>query len=369
MTILRRRLVRLTWLTSALLVLLTCTPGANAQDPWDWWPDPSTRSGLAVWIPFSRDYNTWMDHGYIDRQMPLMQQLHVDVVFVAISDMPPERHLERLSMVDDPFTVDVQYLLNQLILNGIRASAAILSDDFRGTDSDMARYVRVDHIMDFNQNRGPDDAGFTSVATDLEMPRCDMIGCYRTTEVYDKWKQFQLNLKNRIASRVRYVIWTTAPDAMMDRMSYPDDRRALMCREHMSFDGSDTHGNLYNGAVKYFTTQDGVALADAVVPQWYFRDFDPYRFRLDHNINELQSLEGDKPFMIGGVKINDGVCRADCLQTEDAYLNVLSYNDDVRMTFTSFIGTGVFKWPYPVDWTGGTVPAGVARFKRLEKSR
>jgi hypothetical protein len=67
-------------------------------------------------------------------------------------------------------------------------------------------------------------------------------------------------------------------------------------------------------------------------------------------VSELQSLAGDKPYMIAGEMVFDGTCRASCLQTRDDYLRVLSYNDGVRTRFTSFLGTGIFKWPIPQDW-------------------
>jgi hypothetical protein len=133
-------------------------------------------------------------------------------------------------------------------------------------------------------------------------------------------------------------------------MDSAQDQADLMARENIEWVGADDRGNIFSGAVGYLTVQDGIAIADAVIPMWYFRDFDPYRFRLDHNVSEFQGLAGAKPYLIAGEMVFDGICRASCLQTRDDYLGVLSYNDGVRVQFSSFLGSAIFKWPIPPDW-------------------
>ena len=337
----------------ALPVFALSLRAADAAD-WDWWPDPATQTGLGVWVAYSKDYALYQDHFYVDQQVAVMHQFGIDVVFVSISNAPATPYLPKLSDRSDPFTQDVQYFLNGLAGQGILASAALFSDCFTGSDAQMSRYVLVDHITDFNSSRDPGDAAFTSVATDLEIldqkpPDCP--GYYRNSDTYAKWKQFQKSVRDRLApSGVKFAVWMQAPDMLIDKMDDPQDQADLMMRENITLVGSDSRGNIFSGAVRYLTVQDGVAIADAIIPMWYFRDFDPYTFRLDHNVNELQTLTGDKPFLIAGEMVFDGTCRASCLQTKDDYLRVLSYNDSVRTQFSSFLGTAIFKWPIPADW-------------------
>ncbi len=313
---------------------------------------------LALWLN-----ENYQNRGFVNQLVDAIQQQGADVVFIQISSA----NLQKLSIKTDDFTQDIQYLLNRLATPGIgiRGCASILSDFFTGTDAQMARFTRVDHLIDFNRNRNIFDAGFTCVGTDLEIARGS-----RSSSVYDKWKEFHMTVKDRIASQgsdLKLVAWMDGPDFLVQTMDDSEDREFLMNREGITLISSGP--TLYSGAIKYFTTsarQDNVALAiaDAVTLMWYFPTPGPIQRRLAHNITELESLPGDngvnKPFLIAAVKVPqlDGVCRNrrgepvdDCLRTQEDYIRVLNSNDDVRINFSSFIGTAVFKWPFPRAWT------------------
>lgn len=332
-------------LSLLLLGLLLFVPGLYSDD-WDWWPDPATKTGLGVWVAYSKDYALYQDRDFVDQQVAAMQQFGIDVVFVSISNAPATPDLTKLSDRTDPFTRDMQYFLNRLAGQGIRASASLFSDFFTGSDSQMGRYILVDHITDFNSSRNPGDAGFTSVSTDLEMQ-----AGFRDSGTYAKWKQFQKSVRARLApSGVKFAVWMQAPDMLIDKMDDQQDQAETMARENITFLDFDSRGSIFSGAVRYLTVQDGAAIADAIIPMWYFRDFGLYTFRLDHNVNDLQNLDGDKPFLIAGEMVFDDTCGVSCLQTKEDYLRVLNYNDGVRSQFSSFIGTAIFKWPIPADW-------------------
>jgi hypothetical protein len=329
---------------SLVLTSIGASHAASGQDPWDWWPNPEEKTGLSVWVSYSRNYADYQRPDFVDQQVNEMRRQGLDVVFVSISNA----HLERLGDRNDPFTQDVQYFLNRLQAQGILASAAILSDDFTGSESQMGRYTLVDDIVNFNQTRNLGDAGFLSVATDLEMTVVDGVD-YRRSETYALWKRFQLSVKNRIAedgSSMRLVVWMQSPDSLVDRAT---DRADFMMSESITLIGSDSRGGLYSGAITYFVEQDDLPIADAVLPMWYLHLFDEYTHRLDHTVSELQNLAG-APYLIAGEKVTDGMCTGDCIRTREEYVQVLDYNDATRLQSSSFLGTALFKWPMPADW-------------------
>ena len=216
----------------------------------------------------------------------------------------------------------------------------------------MARYVLADHLADFNRDRGPDDAPFRCVATDLEMGR----GA-RNTFVYDRWKEFHVNLRDRIAppaSEMQLLTWMQGPDFLLDQMDSSDEREALMMRENISRDDQDA--TLYHGALRYFVVQDDAPIFDALVPMWYFRTLGPYQRRVKHNLSELHKLDFEALYLIGGFMVRNeqhGLCCPDCVNGRAGYEERLAYNDSVRDGDLSFIGSGVFKWPVPEDWVCG----------------
>jgi hypothetical protein len=261
-------------------------PAALAQDPWNWWPDPATHRGIAAWISYSTEYETlWSDRARVDQEVATIAQSGVEVVFLSISSSATRPDLQRFADRTDPFTSDVQYALNSLRDSNIRACAAILSDTFTGSATQMQRFVLVDYLLGFNATRGPDDAGFSCVATDLEMA-----AGYRTTAVYDLWKQFHGNMQDRIAAAggLKLLAWMQGPDFLIDRMDDPNDRAQLVQREGITQDAVDP--TLYHGALGYFTTRAAAPIFDAVIPMWYFTPSAPYYRRVDHNFAELQSL-------------------------------------------------------------------------------
>jgi hypothetical protein len=251
--------------------------------------------------------------------------------------------------------MDVQSYLNRLDVQGIRACAAILSNNFSGDPGQLDRFTLVDHLVDFNRNRDPSDAAFRCVATDLEMAACSPseTACPRSAAVYDLWKQFHLNMKTRIASGgsdLRLLAWMQGPDFLIARMGDAADQAALMERENITPRADDPA--LFIGAMRYFTTQGGVSIFDAVIPMWFFRPAGPYMRRLQHNFNELQSITGDRPFLIAGMMIRNeaaGLCCPDCVAGRNDYQSRLDFNDPFRGPL--FIGTGVFKWAIPEDWS------------------
>jgi hypothetical protein len=175
--------------------------------------------------------------------------------------------------------------------------------------------------------------------------------------VYDLWKQFHLNMKSRIAARgsdLALLAWIQGPDFLIDRMDDLQDQAALMQRENIA--QLPTDPALYTGAIRYFTTQAGAAIFDAVIPMWYFTPFAPYRRRLEHNFNELQNLVGEKPFLIAGMMIQNeaaGLCCLGCIAGRAEYDARLDFSDTFRLPPSVYIGAGVFKWRIPTDWSCG----------------
>jgi len=343
------------------LVLLGVALGSTsaAQVPGDWWPDPTTQRGLSVWLTYSRDYDTVYSNldtdpkheMLVQDQIAQLESEQIEVVFVALSSRTEQPHLQSLSDPESQVSRDLRSFLNQLNASktGIRGCAAILSTDFTG-DS-LERYVLVDHLIDFNANLEPTDAPLRCVSTDLEMRQGSLL-----LAVYDLWKQFHLNMKLRIAEKgaqLPLLAWMQGPDYLVSHLSAADQEK-LQKRE-----GVEPVGNgLYTGAIRYFTTQDGQAIFDAVIPMWYFASQNPYARRLEHNFQELTSIEGEKPFLIAGIMIrNDtGLCCVDsdgnpvCIRSRAEYDGRLDFNDTFRAPASVFIGTGVFMWPVPDDW-------------------
>jgi hypothetical protein len=324
--------------------------GARAEAPWGWWPDPSVNRGLSVWVAYSNDYGAiWSDQSSVDQEVNAMSMQGVQVAFIALSSAASKPHLQTLSNRNDPFTANVQYLIDQLAANNISACASILSDNFTGSPAQMASYVLLDHLMDFNNSLGSGDTGFNCVSTDLEMAA----GSQKTT-VYDLWKQFHRNLRTRISidgGGLQLMAWIQGPDFLIGKMD-PADRQQLMTREGITQNAADS--SLYDGAFQYFTTQGGAAIFDAIIPMWYFTPTDPYYARLDHSVRELKSMGIPDLYLMAGLMVQngtDGVCCSGCVAGRTDYDNRMSYNDSVRMQFPSYIGTGVFLWPIKASWT------------------
>ena len=341
------------------LLAVVLGPTSAAQVPGDWWPDPTTNRGLSVWLTYSRDYDTVYSNldtdpkheMLVEAQIAELGREQIEVVFVALSSRAEQPHVQSLSDPESPVSRDLRSFLNRLNASksAIRGCAAILSDNFTG-DS-LERYVLVDDLIDFNANLDPTDAPLRCVSTDLEMPP----GSHRLA-VYDLWKQFHLNMKLRIAesgAQLPLLAWMQGPDYLVSQLSAADQEE-LRQRE-----GVEPVGNgLFTGAIRYFTTQDGQAIFDAVIPMWYFASQNPYATRLEHNFQELTSIEGEKPFLIAGIMIrNDtGLCCRDnarnpvCIRSRAEYEDRLAFDDTFRAPASVFIGTGVFRWPVPADW-------------------
>lgn len=303
-----------------------------------------------MWVAYSNDYAAiWSDHSSVDQAVSAMSLQGVQVAFVALSSAASKPHLQALSNRNDPLTSDVQYLLDQLAANNIAACATILSDNFTGSPDQMARYTLVDNLIDFNGSRASGHAGFNCVSTDLEMSTGS-----QTTSVYDLWKQFHENMRARISidgGGLQLMAWMQGPDFLMEKMD-PADRQQLMTREGITQDAADS--SLYDGALRYFTTQGGAPIFDAVIPMWYFTPPNSYYTRLDHNVRELQNLGISNLYLIAGLMVQnstDGVCCSGCVSGRADYDNRMSHNDTVRMQFPNFIGTGVFLWPIQAGWS------------------
>lgn len=351
---------------SLLITWIVLPTSTSAQIPGDWWPDPATNQGLSSWVAYSREYDALyrdLDQDpthdqLVQQDIAAMLREGVQVAFVALSSATTMPHLQALSTRTDHLTMDVQSYLNRLDAQGIRACAAILSNNFTGDSAQLARFTLVDHLVEFNRSRSAGDAAFRCVATDLEMAAClpsDTV-CPRSTAVYDLWKQFHLNMKNRITeggSDLRLLAWIQGPDFLISRMADDADRVALMERENIVARVDDPA--LFTGAMRYFTTQGGVSIFDAIIPMWFFKPAGPYMRRVQHNFNELQSITGDRPFLIAGMMIRNeaaGLCCPDCVAGRVDYQSRLDFNDTFRgPSDPLFIGTGIFKWVIPEDWS------------------
>ena len=343
-------------IASAVLFLCGATLPLLAQDQWDWWPDPTTHRGISTWVSYSGTYdNLWSDRTLTDQEVGAIAQSGVEIVFLSISSSAARPDLQRLSDRTDPFTANVQYLLNSLTVQNIRACAAILSDNFTGSDDQMQKFVLVDNLLAFNASRGQGDSGFTCVASDLEMASGS-----RKSATYDLWKQFHASMRDRLVAAsggLKLLAWMQGPDFLIDKMDDPTDRDLLMQREGITQDAADLA--LYDGALRYFTTQAGAPIFDAVVPMWYFTPANPYYRRLDHNVSELQTLGIPNLYLVAGMAIVtttqnpqcSGLCCPGSVNGRQDYDSRLTYNDTVRQQTTGLIGTGVFKWPIPSDWT------------------
>src|SRR5260370_852140 len=143
---------------SLLLAWIGLPSSTSAQIPGDWWPDPTTNRGLSTWVAFSREYDTLYrdldqdpNHDQLVQQdIAAMLREGVQVAFVALSSATTMPHLQTLSTRTDHFTMDVQSYLNRLDVQGIRACAAILSNNFSGDPGQLDHFTLVDHLVDFN---------------------------------------------------------------------------------------------------------------------------------------------------------------------------------------------------------------------------
>ena len=318
---------------------------------WDWWPDPRNHHGLAAWVAYSENYDaSWSNASFVDQSVAAISQSGVEVVYVALSSAAATPHLQALSDRHDPITMNVQYLLNGLMQQGIRACAAIFSDDFTGSSTQMAKYTLVDNLLAFNASRGPNDTAFTCVGTDLEMQ-----AGFRTAAVYDLWKQFHADLRARITAGgggLRLTPWIQGPDLLIANMDSAKDQSGLMAREGITQNATDS--SLYDGALTYFTTEAGQPIFDAAIPMWYFTNPASFYARVTHSVAELQALGVPDLYLVAGMMIQSstsGTCCPGCVQGRQDFDARLSFDDNVRAQYPSFIGTAVFLWPIPSNWS------------------
>lgn len=297
---------------------------------------------VSVWVSYSKDYDKlWNDRASAGREIDAMARQHIARVFLTLSGAPAEPGLSRLPNRHDPFTENVQYVLNRLAARGIAGCAAILSDNFIGSPKQMAKYVLVDSLLDFNHSAARGDAHFVCVSTDLEMTNGG-----RTPQTYDLWKTFHASLRDRVASHgggLQVLAWMQGPDFLISHLS-PADRRTLMAREGITQDPTDT--SLYHGALRYFTMSKAAPVVDAVIPMWYFTPAEAYERRVDHNVRELQELHLPNFRLIPGIMVRNqraGLCCPGCVAGRADY--------DGRLAYDQRAGTAVFLWPIPAEWT------------------
>jgi hypothetical protein len=110
----------------------------------------------------------------------------------------------------------------------------------------------------------------------------------------------------------------------------------------------------YNGALRYFATEKGKPIFDAVIPMWYFKSPVPYVRFVDHNARELQALRVPDLYLIPGIMVrntNQGLCCPSCVSGSDDYESRIQHNDMLRLQYPSVIGTGVFLSPVPAEWS------------------
>ena len=266
---------------------------------------PALLLPLAVWVSYSKQYDTlWKHRALADREIEAIAEQHVSTVFLTLSGAAPG--LKQLADRHDPFTANLQSVLNRLAAHHVAACAAILSDNFTGTSAQMARTTAVDNVLAFNRTAAAGDARFVCVSTDLEMTAGS-----RTPRVYDLWKSFHASLRQRIASRgsdLKVVAWIQGPDYLIGRLS-PTDRDALMAREHITVDPADT--TLYDGALGYFMIANGAPVVDAVIPMWYFTPADAYQRHVEHGVRELEALKLPTLQLMPGIMVRNqsaGLC-------------------------------------------------------------
>ena len=303
---------------------------------------------LAVWVSYSKQYDTlWRNRGLADREIQVIADQHVNTVFLTLSGAAPG--LKQISNRRDPFTANLQSVLNRLAAHGVAACAAILSDTFTGSSAQMARATVVDNVLAFNSTATAGDARFVCVSTDLEMTKEG-----HTPRVYDLWKSFHASLRQRIASRggdLKVVAWIQGPDYLMAHLS-PEDRQSLMAREHITVDPADT--SLYDGALRYFTTSNATPVVDAVIPMWYFTPTDAYQRHVDHGLRELVAMKLPTLQLMPGMMVRNqraGLCCPGCVTGRADYDSRIDQNARDHTHTPALAGTAVFMWPVPAGWT------------------
>jgi hypothetical protein len=304
---------------------------------------------LSAWVPFSKDYDTlWNDRAKADHEIDAMARQHIGTAYLTLS----ASSLKHLDNRHDPFTQQLQYVLNALATHHITACAAILSDNFTGSPKQMARDAAIDPILDFNHSAAPSDARFVCASTDLEMTAGS-----RTSRIYDQWKAFHAALRDRVARQgggLAIVAWVQGPDYLIAKLA-PADRAALMTREAITQDPADS--SLYDGALRYITTLHGKPVVDAVIPMWYFTPTAAYTARVDHTLRELQTLPA--LHLIAGIMVRNqraGLCCPGCVASRADYDTRLAADPHRHDTTPAFTGTAVFLWPIPPTWTCPTAP-------------
>src|SRR5450755_3193710 len=93
----------------ALVGLLFAGP---ASADWTWWPAPAGKTGLAVYLSYSNDYQAaYQGHAAADQLAAAIRQAGIDVVFVQISSKKGSggspTDLQKLSDKTSPFTADL----------------------------------------------------------------------------------------------------------------------------------------------------------------------------------------------------------------------------------------------------------------------
>jgi hypothetical protein len=304
---------------------------------------------ISAWVPFSKEYDAlWSDRAKADQEIDAMAREHIGTVYLTLSGSASEKGLKQLADRRDPFTQRLQYVLNALAAHQIAGCAAILSDNFTGSAKQMARDAAIDPILDFNRSAGHGDARFVCASTDLEMTAGS-----RTARIYDLWKSFHAALRQRVARQgggLAIVAWVQGPDYLIAKLA-PDDRAALMTREGITRDPSDT--SLYDGALRYLTTLHGQPVVDAVIPMWYFTPATAYTARVDHNLRELRALRIPDLHLIAGIMVRNqraGLCCPGCVAGRADYDARIAADAHRHDEDPSFTGTAVFLWPIPAEW-------------------
>ncbi|GGD83713.1 CBM96 family carbohydrate-binding protein [Paenibacillus nasutitermitis] len=318
---------------SLLFISSLLLPTASANP--SWWADgqDAASDARAVWVYFSNEYSALFNtEEKTVAEVQEMKDKNIDIIIASLTAADMDGLLNQSA----ERTKRLQQLINAAAFYGITVYAGYWEDRFNGSEDQMGKYTKVDSVLAFNEQNGSGNADFVGVVTDYEMHGTD-----RTKERFEQWRQFHLNLRDRIGS---------SPLKLLPTISEPDDMIAKCTNCDSSWKQSNgiTGTNPYTGDVKFFSSFNGETYADGLIGMYYYGSPATILARAEDDIGEANAMSLPVPIIVG---ISAGTNSIDpTLLTHRDINDAVARVEAKRVQFPDgVLGTMFWKWDQPGD--------------------
>ncbi|CAM3723221.1 DNRLRE domain-containing protein [Marinicrinis lubricantis] len=302
-----------------------------------WWSDGADtgQDARAIWMYFSNEYSNLYDtNAKITEQVAEMKEKQIDIIIASLNSAD-------LSQLSDPTSEKaqrIQHLVNSASTYGIQVYIGHWEDMFTASDGQMSNDDHVDHVIHFNEQNGLSNQDIMGVVTDYEMH-----GTSRTSAMYEQWRLFHHQLKERIGTHNLKLIPTISePDTMIASC-----RDAGCTSEWMTANGISGSGT-YQGDVAYFTTYNGSTFADALMVMYYYNTPELIESKAADDIIEASSMVNPVP-IITGISVGENSIDPSLLTKADVE-EVVNRMELLKGNYAQgILGVMCWKWDDPDD--------------------